>query len=77
VQSGNISMKLVQRLAGAEVLGPVLMGLSQPVNALNYYSSVSEIVNMVTITAMMCDAAPAREMARPEVVTEAPITVFV
>jgi malate dehydrogenase (oxaloacetate-decarboxylating)(NADP+) len=77
VQSGNISMKLVQRLAGAEVLGPVLMGLSQPVNALNYYSSVSEIVNMVTITAMMCDVAPARETARPEVAAEAPITVFV
>jgi malate dehydrogenase (oxaloacetate-decarboxylating)(NADP+) len=77
VQSGNISLKLVQRLAGAEVLGPVLMGLSQPVNALNYYSSVGEIVNMVTITAMMCDVAPARETARPGVAAGEPVTVFV
>jgi malate dehydrogenase (oxaloacetate-decarboxylating)(NADP+) len=53
VQSGNISMKLVQRLAGAEIIGPVLMGLNKPVNALNYYSSTREIVNMVTITGMM------------------------
>jgi malate dehydrogenase (oxaloacetate-decarboxylating)(NADP+) len=55
VQVGNIALKLVQQLAGAEVIGPVLMGLKQPVNALNYYSSVKEIVDMVTITAMMCD----------------------
>jgi malate dehydrogenase (oxaloacetate-decarboxylating)(NADP+) len=61
VQSGNISMKLVQRLAGAEIIGPVLMGLNKPVNALNYYSSTREIVNMVTITGMMAagDAAGA------------------
>jgi malate dehydrogenase (oxaloacetate-decarboxylating)(NADP+) len=53
VQSGNISLKLVQRLAGGEVIGPVLMGLNKPVNALNYYSSVAEIVNIATITAIM------------------------
>jgi phosphotransacetylase len=38
VQSGNISLKLVQRLAGADIIGPILMGLNQPVNALNYYA---------------------------------------
>jgi hypothetical protein len=32
---------------------------------------------MVTITAMQCDVAPARETARSEAVAEAPITVFV
>jgi len=53
VQSGNISLKLVQRLAGADVIGPILMGLNKPVNALNYYSSVQEIVNITTITAIM------------------------
>jgi malate dehydrogenase (oxaloacetate-decarboxylating)(NADP+) len=53
VQSGNISLKLVQRLAGADVIGPILIGLNKPVNALNYYSSIQEIVNIATITAMM------------------------
>ena len=51
VQSGNISLKLVQRLAGADVIGPILMGLNRPVNALNYYSSVNEIVNITALTA--------------------------
>jgi phosphotransacetylase len=53
VQSGNISLKLVQQLAGANVIGPILLGLNKPVNALNYYSSVQEIVNITTITAIM------------------------
>jgi malate dehydrogenase (oxaloacetate-decarboxylating)(NADP+) len=52
VQAGNISLKLVQRLAGADVIGPILMGLNKPVNALNYYSTVQEIVNLATITAI-------------------------
>jgi malate dehydrogenase (oxaloacetate-decarboxylating)(NADP+) len=60
VQSGNISLKLVQRLAGADVIGPILMGLNRPVNALNYYASVQEIVNIATITAIMADEAARR-----------------
>jgi malate dehydrogenase (oxaloacetate-decarboxylating)(NADP+) len=55
VQSGNISLKLVQRLAGADVIGPILMGLNRPVNAVNYYASVQEIVNIATITAIMAE----------------------
>ncbi len=56
VQSGNISLKLVQHLAGGEVIGPILMGLAKPVNVLNYSATVSEIVNIVAITAVMADA---------------------
>jgi phosphate acetyltransferase len=61
VQSGNISLKLVQRLAGADVIGPILIGLNKPVNALNYHSSVQEIVNIATITAIMADEVARRE----------------
>jgi malate dehydrogenase (oxaloacetate-decarboxylating)(NADP+) len=61
VQSGNISLKLVQQLAGADIIGPILMGLNKPVNALNYYSSVQEIVNITTITAIMADEVAQRE----------------
>jgi phosphotransacetylase len=57
-QSGNISLKLVQRLAGGEVIGPILMGLRKPVNVLNYYTTVSEIVNIAAITAVMAGAEP-------------------
>jgi malate dehydrogenase (oxaloacetate-decarboxylating)(NADP+) len=56
VQSGNISLKLVQRLAGGDVIGPVLMGLNKPVNALNYYATVTEIVNITSITAVMASS---------------------
>jgi malate dehydrogenase (oxaloacetate-decarboxylating)(NADP+) len=56
VQSGNISLKLVQRLAGGEVIGPILMGMRKPVNALNYYSTVTEIVNIAAITTVLAGA---------------------
>ena len=50
LQAGNIAYKLVQHLAGAEVIGPVLTGLAKPANVLNHYSSVDEIVNIAAIT---------------------------
>ncbi|MBR9989278.1 MAG: NADP-dependent malic enzyme [Gemmatimonadetes bacterium] len=56
VQSGNISLKLVHRIAGGEVIGPILIGMNKPVNALNYFSSVQEIVNIATITGIMAAA---------------------
>jgi malate dehydrogenase (oxaloacetate-decarboxylating)(NADP+) len=55
--SGNVAYKLVQHLGGAEVIGPILMGLKRPVNVLNHYSSVSEIVNITAITAVMARRA--------------------
>jgi len=51
LQSGNISYKLVQRLAHAEAIGPVLQGMAAPINDLSRGCSVSDIVNLVAITA--------------------------
>jgi phosphate acetyltransferase len=49
LEVGNICYKLVQRLAGAEAVGPVLQGMAAPVNDLSRGCSVDDIYKMVAI----------------------------
>ena len=49
LQSGNIAYKLMQRLGGAETIGPILTGLSKPVHVLGQASDDNEIINITTI----------------------------
>ena len=49
LEVGNISYKLVQRLAGASAIGPILQGIAAPVNDLSRGCSVDDIYKMVAI----------------------------
>ena len=49
LQSANIAYKLMWRLAGAEAIGPVLLGMAKPVHVLQAGQEVSDIVNMAAL----------------------------
>ena len=52
LEAGNIAYKLIQRLADAEAVGPILVGLNKPVHVLQRGAEVDEIVDMAAIAAV-------------------------
>jgi malate dehydrogenase (oxaloacetate-decarboxylating)(NADP+) len=68
LEAGNIAMKLVQHLGGAEALGPIVVGMRKPVHVLHYGGTeVNEIVHMVALAVVDAQSedtegtAPVRE----------------
>ncbi len=49
LQSGNISYKLLNKLGGAEAVGPILMGMQKPVHVLQRGDDVTDIINMAAV----------------------------
>lgn len=52
LEAGNISYKLVERLAKARALGPLLLGLNKPCSDLSRGCSVEDVVDCVAVTAI-------------------------
>jgi malate dehydrogenase (oxaloacetate-decarboxylating)(NADP+) len=60
LESGNIAYKLLQRIGGAELIGPLLMGLTKPVHVLQRGSEVTDIVHVAAVAVV-----DAQEVGKP------------
>ena len=73
LHSGNLAYKLMQRLGGAETIGPILAGPAKPIHILSHTSDDNEIIHIASIAvveAQQRDAGAAPGAKRPAMVEE-------
>jgi malate dehydrogenase (oxaloacetate-decarboxylating)(NADP+) len=63
LDAANVGYKVLDRLGGAQAIGPILVGMAQPVHVLQRGAEVNEIVNLAVIAAV--DALEHRRHTRP------------
>ncbi|NNC24666.1 hypothetical protein HKX41_11040, partial [Salinisphaera sp. USBA-960] len=49
LEAGNIGYKLLQRLGGADAIGPMLTGMDEPVHVIQRGDEVKDIVNLAAV----------------------------
>jgi malate dehydrogenase (oxaloacetate-decarboxylating)(NADP+) len=64
LEAGNIAYKLLQRIGGAEAIGPILMGLSKPVHVLQRGDEVDDIVKMTAVAVVDAQEAGTRQQEK-------------
>jgi len=64
LQSANVAYKLVQRLGGAEAVGPILMGMAKPVHVMQQGCETQDVVNMAAIAVIDAQEAELQEAER-------------
>jgi malate dehydrogenase (oxaloacetate-decarboxylating)(NADP+) len=52
LSAANVSYKLLDKLGGADVIGPVLLGMAKPVHLLQRGSSLQDVLNLATIASV-------------------------
>ncbi len=63
LDAANIAYKLLDRLGGAQAIGPILVGMDRPVHVLQRGSEVPDIVNMAVIAAVDALEHPSKPAA--------------